>query len=49
MGDLTKEKQCDWRQSGEGGINRWIGKKEKKLKELENADNKYGIGSTSME
>jgi heat shock protein HslJ len=49
MSDWIKEKQDDWRQSGEGGINRWIGKKEKKSKELENADNKYGIGSTSME
>ncbi len=49
MNNDVEEKQDDWRQSGEGGVNRWMCKIEKKLRELESEDRKYGIGSTSME
>lgn len=49
MKEELESKPDNWRQSGEGGVNRWIGKEEKKMKKLEEGDISYGIGSTSME
>ena len=49
MVDWLNRKPDNWFQSGECGKNRWLSEKERKLKELELEDNRYGIGSTSME
>ena len=49
MVDWLNRKPDNWFQAGECGKNRWISEKERKLKELESEDNRYGIGSTSME